>query len=153
MFKCAHHIHTIYLWNPNLYLLYNTRVWTLDAPDFKLFNYILYFFTAFAIGHSSLNISLGLIQQIIGVLQNASIVCTTAVLLHTEHMNILPWAPHPTCIPTYTPHPTIMWGPRVSPHHNLHRKDVVFFFVQTHISHSSSICQFYAINSLQVNPY
>ena len=40
------------------------------------------------------------------VFETASIVCT-AVLLHTEHMNILPWAPH-------TP-------PHISPHYNLHQ--------------------------------
>ena len=39
MFKCAHHIHTIYLWNPNLYLLYNTRVWN-GCTRFQTFVYL-----------------------------------------------------------------------------------------------------------------
>ena len=50
-----------------------------NSPDLKLLMFISYFiflFTALAIGHSSQHFMGGLIQQIIGVLQNGSIVYT-----------------------------------------------------------------------------
>ena len=77
-----------------------------NSPDLKLLKFISYFiflFTAFAIGHSSQHFMGGLIQQIIGVLQNGSIVytlyncCPPPYRAH-EYSALGP--PHPTCIPT-----------------------------------------------------
>ena len=99
--------------------LSNTRVWTLDAPDFNSCTNCTLHVAALlytAIGH--------IYKHFIGF-DSAdrgcfAVQCTT--LLHTEHMNILPRAPH-------TLH--------ISPHYKLCRQDMVFSFIRTNILHSS----------------